>query len=220
MIEMSGITTNVKRILSGLPIGVELVAAAKGRHVEAIKEAIEAGITNIGENYIQEAEDAFQSIGRRVKWHLIGHLQKNKIKKAVGLFDMVQTVDSIVVARELDARCKQAGKSMPVLIEVNSGREPAKSGVLPENVESLVREIATLHNISIQGLMTMGPVVDNSEEVRPFFILTRRILEAIQSLGLPGVEMKYLSMGMSDSYKIAVSEGANIVRIGREIFGQ
>jgi len=220
MIEMSEITTNVKRILSGLPIGVELVAAAKGRHVEAIKEAIEAGITNIGENYIQEAEDAFQSIGRRVKWHLIGHLQKNKIKKAVGLFDMVQTVDSIVVARELDARCKQAGKSMPVLIEVNSGREPAKSGVLPENVESLVREIATLHNINIQGLMTMGPVVDNAEKIKPFFVLTRRIYEALQTLGLQEVEMKYLSMGMSDSYKIAVSEGANIVRIGREIFGQ
>jgi pyridoxal phosphate enzyme (YggS family) len=220
MIEMSEITTNVKRILSGLPPGVELVAAAKGRHIEAIKEAIEAGITIIGENYIQEAEAAFQSIGRRVKWHLIGHLQKNKIKKAVGLFDMVQTVDSIVVARELDARCKQAGKSMPVLIEVNSGREPAKSGVLPENVESLVREIATLHNINIQGLMTMGPVVDNAEKIKPFFVLTRRIYEALQTLGLQEVEMKYLSMGMSDSYTIAVSEGANIVRIGREIFGK
>jgi len=215
---MSKITTNVKRILAELPSGVGLVVAAKGRQTDEIIEAIEAGVTTIGENYLQEAEVAFSSIGNRVKWHLIGHLQRNKIKKAVGLFDLVQTVDSIEVARELDARCRQAGKAMPVLVEVNSGREAAKSGVFPENVELLVREIATLHNICIQGLMTMGPAVDNAEEIRPFFVLTRRIYEAIQSISLPGVEMKYLSMGMSDSYKIAVSEGANIVRLGREIF--
>ena len=215
---MSQITANVKRILAILPPGVELVAAAKGRQTNVIIEAIEAGVTTIGENYLQEAEAAFGSIGHRVKWHLIGHLQRNKIKKAVGLFDLVQTVDSIEVARELDARCRQAGKTMPVLIEVNSGCELTKSGVFPENVEPLVREIATLHNICIQGLMTMGPVVDNAEEIRPFFVLTRRIYEAVKSLSLPGVEMKYLSMGMSDSYKIAVSEGANMVRLGREIF--
>jgi hypothetical protein len=215
---MSKITTNVKRILAELPSGVGLVVAAKGRQTDEIIEAIEAGVTTIGENYLQEAEVAFSSIGHRVKWHFIGHLQRNKIKKAVGFFDLVQTVDSIDVARELDARCRQAGKTMPVLVEVNSGREAAKSGVFPENVELLVREIATLHNICIQGLMTMGPAVDNAEEIRPFFVLTRRIYEAIQSISLPGVEMKYLSMGMSDSYKIAVSEGANIVRLGREIF--
>jgi len=218
MILMSKITANVKRILAELPSGVGLVVAEKGRQTDEIIEAIEAGVTTIGENYLQEAEVAFSSIGNRVKWHLIGHLQRNKIKKAVGLFDLVQTVDSIEVARELDARCRQAGKAMPVLVEVNSGREAAKSGVFPENVELLVREIATLHNICIQGLMTMGPAVDNAEEIRPFFVLTRRIYEAIQSISLPGVEMKYLSMGMSDSYKIAVSEGANIVRLGREIF--
>ena len=215
---MSKITANVKRILTSFPPGVELVVAAKGRQTDEIIEAIEAGVTTIGENYLQEAEVAFSSIGNRVKWHLIGHLQRNKIKKAVGLFDLVQTVDSIDVARELDARCRQAGKSMPVLVEVNSGCELTKSGVFPENVEPLVREIVTLHNICIQGLMTMGPVVDNSEEIRPFFVLTRRIYEAIQSISLPGVEMKYLSMGMSDSYKIAISEGANMVRLGREIF--
>ena len=215
---MSKITANVKRILAELPSGVGLVVAVKGRQTGEITEAIEAGVTTIGENYLQEAEVAFSSIGHRVKWHFIGHLQRNKIKKAVGFFDLVQTVDSIDVARELDARCRQAGKTMPVLVEVNSGREAAKSGVFPENVELLVRDIATLHNICILGLMTMGPVVDNAEEIRPFFVLTRRIYEAIQSISLPGVEMKYLSMGMSDSYKIAVSEGANIVRLGREIF--
>ncbi len=215
---MSEISIKVKRILAELPSGVEMIAAAKGRQINDIKEAIEAGVTIIGENYLQEAENAFRTIGRRVKWHLIGHLQRNKIKKAVGLFDMVQTVDSVTLARELDSRCAQVNKSMPVLVEVNSGREQAKSGVLPEDVESLVREIASLPNLKIQGLMTMGPVVDKPEEIRSFFVLTRQIYESIDKLGITGVEMKYLSMGMSDSYQIAISEGANMIRLGREIF--
>jgi pyridoxal phosphate enzyme (YggS family) len=214
------ITANIRRVLGELPPGVLLVAAAKGRPVEQIQEAVEAGVTVIGENYVQEAEAALTAISLRVKWHFIGRLQRNKTRKAVGLFDMVQTIDSITIARDLDARCAQAGRSMPVLIEINSAREPAKSGVFPEHVEVLVRAVAALPNLRVQGLMTMGPAVDSAEEIRPFLALTRRTFEVVKSLALPGVEMKYLSMGMSDSYQVAISEGANMVRLGREIFGK
>lgn len=217
---MGEITANIRRVLGELPPGVLLVAAAKGRPVEQIQEAVEAGVTVIGENYVQEAEAALTAISLRVKWHFIGHLQRNKTRKAVGLFDMVQTIDSITIARDLDARCAQAGRSMPVLIEINSAREPAKSGVFPEHVEALVRAVAALPNLRVQGLMTMGPAVDSAEEIRPFLALTRRTFEVVKSLALPGVEMKYLSMGMSDSYQVAISEGANMVRLGREIFGK
>jgi len=214
------IKQSVKQILSELPSGVELVAAAKGRPAEEVLEAIEAGIKIIGENYVQEAERVYQVIGNKAKWHFIGHLQKNKVKKAVNLFDMIETVDSVDLAREIDNRCAQIAKIMPVLIEVNSGWEEQKSGVLPEDAEPLVREISHLQNIEVMGLMTMGPRFGNPEDFRPYFTETKRIFDRIRSLDLPNVEMKYLSMGMTNSYKVAIEEGANIVRIGTRIFGE
>lgn len=214
------IKQSVKQILSEVPSGVELVAAAKGRPVEEVLEAIEAGVKIIGENYVQEAERVYQVIGNKAKWHFIGHLQKNKVKKAVNLFDMIETVDSVDLAREIDNRCAQITKIMPVLIEVNSGWEEQKSGVLPEDAEPLVREISHLKNIEVMGLMTMGPRFGNPEDFRPYFTETKRIFDRIRSLDLPNVEMKYLSMGMTNSYKVAIEEGANIVRIGTRIFGE
>ena len=214
------IKQSVKQILSELPNGVELVAAAKGRPAEEVLEAIEAGVKIIGENYVQEAERVYQVIGNKAKWHFIGHLQKNKVKKAVNLFDMIETVDSVDLAREIDNRCAQITKIMPVLIEVNSGWEEQKSGVLPEDAEPLVREISHLQNIEVMGLMTMGPRFGNPEDFRPYFTETKRIFDRIRSLDLPNVEMKYLSMGMTNSYKVAIEEGANIVRIGTRIFGE
>ncbi|MFC2062593.1 YggS family pyridoxal phosphate-dependent enzyme [Chloroflexota bacterium] len=214
------ISENVTRILKEMPEGVTLVAAAKTRRAEEILEAIRVGIRNIGENYVQEAEEAHNAIGDKASWHFIGHLQKNKVKKAVGLFDMIETVDSIEIAREIDKRCRQLGKVMPVLIEVNSGREKQKAGVLPEDAELLIREITGLDNIKVVGLMTMGPFSGNPEEARPYFVETRETFERIKKLGLPNVEMKYLSMGMTNSYRIALEEGANIIRIGTGIFGQ
>ncbi|MEJ2047953.1 MAG: alanine racemase, partial [Dehalococcoidia bacterium] len=136
------IRENVKQILSELPPGVALVAAAKTRSPREIQEAVEAGIRVIGENYLQEAESAHQAVGEKAKWHFIGHLQKNKVKKAVRLFDMIETVDSVEIAREISKRCAQIGKTMPVLIEINSGREVQKWGVLPEKAIELVREIS------------------------------------------------------------------------------
>ena len=214
------IKDNVAGILSELPEGVQLVAAAKTITPARILEAIEAGVRIIGENYVQDAETAFDLIGNRAEWHFIGHLQSNKVKKAVRLFDMIETVDSVQIAREIDKRCAQIGKVMPILVEINSGREWQKSGVLPEEADVLIRDISQLENISVVGLMTMGPRFGNPEDSRPYFIETRKVFESMKALNLPGVEIKYLSMGMTNSYRIAIEEGANIVRIGSKIFGQ
>jgi len=216
---MSAITANVKAILAGLPPGVELVAAAKTRTAAEILEAVEAGVQTIGENYVQEAAEIFPAVGRRARWHLIGHLQTNKAKRAVEIFDLVETVDSIGLGSELDKRAAAAGKTMEVLIEVNSGREPQKAGVLPEAAEALARSLAALPHLRVLGLMTMGPFEGDPEDSRPYFKETRRVFEALRSLSIPGAEMRHLSMGMSHSWRVAVEEGATIVRIGTAIFG-
>jgi len=214
------IKENVKLILSELPEGVELVAAAKTRQPQEILEAVEAGVKIVGENYVQEAERAYQAVSNKARWHFIGHLQKNKVKKAVGLFDMIETVDSMEIAGEIDKRCAQIDKIMPVLIEINSGREQQKSGVFPEKAAELVTEISTCDNVRIMGLMTMGPFWGKPEDFRPYFAETKKLFENIGKLNLPNVEMRYLSMGMTNSYKVAIAEGANIVRIGTKIFGE
>jgi len=214
------IKQNVAQILSELPNGVQLVAAVKARASEEILEAIESGVKILGENYVQEAERIYEIIGNKAKWHFIGHLQKNKVKKAVKLFDMLETVDSLELAREIDKRCAQIGKVMPVLVEINSGREEQKSGVFPEETEQLVREISGLKSIRVMGLMTMGPRSGNPEDSRPYFVETKKIFERIKKLNLPSTQMRYLSMGMTNSYKIALDEGANMVRIGSKIFGE
>jgi len=211
---------NVRQILSELPDGVELVAAAKTRTPEEVLEAVNSGVKIIGENYVQETERVHEVVGSRARWHFIGYLQRNKVKKAVQLFDMIETVDSVDIAREIDKRCAPIGKTMPVLIEINSGREQQKSGVVPENAEQLIRAVSEFEHIKVVGLMTMGPRFGNPEDSRPYFIETKKIFDRIQKLNLPGVEMKYLSMGMTNSYRVALEEGANIVRIGTRIFGE
>ena len=211
---------NVKQVLAEMPDGVQLVAAVKTRQLAEIMEAVEAGVGIIGENYVQEAERVYEAIGNRVKWHFLGHLQKNKVKRAVGIFNMVETVDSAGIAREIDKRCAQMDKTMPVLIEVNSGREEQKSGVLPEVVEPLVKDISSLTNIRVEGLMTMGPPLSDPEALRPYFKTTRKIFERIGQQNLHNVNMQYLSMGMTNSYRIAIEEGANIIRLGDRIFSE
>ena len=212
---------NVQKILAELPDGVELVAAAKTRTPEEILEAVEAGVKIIGENYVQEAKRAHEIVGKKGKWHFIGTLQKHNVRrKMVEIFDLIETIDSWEIAREIDKRCAQIGKVMPILIEINSGREEQKSGVLPEDAEELIREVSGLKNVKIMGLMTMGPRFGNPEDSRPYFVETRTIFERTKKLDLPNVEMKYLSMGMTNSYRIAIEEGANIVRIGTKIFGE
>jgi pyridoxal phosphate enzyme (YggS family) len=214
------IAENIQKIRGEIPKGVQLEAAAKTRQAGEILEAVNAGIRIIGENYVQEAERAYQEIGNKVAWHFIGHLQKNKVTKAIAIFDMIETVDSAEIAGEIDKRCGEAGKTMPVLIEINSGREAGKAGVYPENAEQLIKEISKLKNMRVEGLMTMGPAVKNPEDIRYYFRETKKLFDRAKELKIPNVEMKYLSMGMTDSYRVAIEEGANIIRIGSKIFGE
>jgi pyridoxal phosphate enzyme (YggS family) len=213
------ILDNVARIFRELPPGVELVAAAKTKTPAEILEAVGAGVVLIGENYVQEAAEAFAAIGRRARWHFIGHLQSNKVKKAVEIFDAIETVDSADLAREIDKRCRSAGKTMSVLIEINSGEEDQKFGVAPAAAEALIREIAPLPNLRIEGLMTMGPFEGDPETARPYFRITKGLFDRIGTLAIQGVEMKRLSMGMTNSYRVALEEGANRIRLGTLIFG-
>jgi PLP dependent protein len=217
---LDAIRKNVTGILQNLPPEVLLVAAAKTRTAEEVKAAIQAGIQIVGYNYVQEAEHLRQTLDEQVKWHMIGHLQRNKVKKAVQLFDMIETIDSVRLAKEVNKQCAKLDKIMPVLIEINSGKESNKTGVLPENVMALIQQINILSNLQILGLMTMGPRFGNPEDARPYFKTTKALFEQIKKLEITGVEMRYLSMGMSNSYQIAIDEGANMVRIGTRLFGE
>ncbi len=206
-------------IIESLPSRVTLVAAAKTRTPEEVLAAVRGGVTAVGHNYVQEAERMVEVVGSSVRWHLIGHLQRNKAKKAVGIFDMIETIDSVRIAEALNRHCADAGKTMPVLIEVNSGEESSKTGVLPEDLDGLVREIVRLSHIRLQGLMTMGPAFGDPENARPYFRLAKEAFDRLTEASIPNVEMRYLSMGMSNSYEVAVEEGANMVRIGSRLFG-
>ena len=208
----------MKRIQAELPEGVQLVGAAKTRSVEEVVAAIEAGLTIIGHNYVQEAERHFAAVSHSVKWHMIGHLQSNKAKKAAAIFDMIETVDSVRLAKAIDKACKALNKTMPILMEINSGEEVQKAGVMPENVVPMLREISGLGHVKIRGLMTMGPFTGDPEEARPYFRKTKMLFDALSTLNLNNVEMSLLSMGMSNSYEVAIEEGANLVRIGTKIF--
>jgi hypothetical protein len=214
-----GIKKTVESLLKEIPKNVIIVAAVKSRRIDETVKAIKAGIQVIGENYVQEAEEAFAFIGRKTRWHFIGHLQKNKVKKAVRIFDLIETVDSSSMAREIDKRCSSLRKIMPVFCEINIAKEETKSGIDPGEVEALIREISSLQYVKVRGLMTMGPFMEAPEKIRPYFKKTKEIFEKVKSMHIPNVEMKYLSMGMSDSYQVAIEEGANIIRIGTKIFG-
>jgi pyridoxal phosphate enzyme (YggS family) len=188
------IAENVARALDGIPPGVTVVAAAKTRTADEVRAVIDAGVTCVGHNYVQEAERMVAVLGGAARWHLIGHLQRNKVKKAADLFDVVETVDSVRLAEALDRRCDAAGKIMPVLIEVNSAREPAKAGAMPEDLEAIATAISRLPCLRLSGLMTMGPRSGDPEEARPYFRLTREALDRLASLGLHGAELRELSM--------------------------
>lgn len=214
------IKENLSKILTELSPDIKLVVATKARTISEIEEAILSGISIIGENYVKEAQDKFKIIGNKVDWHLLGHLQKNKAKIAVKIFNMIETLDSKELAETLDKECKKINKIMPVLIEVNSANEAQKSGVLPDKVKEFLKSILEFNNLKPQGLMTMGPLVDNPESLRPFFKKTKEVFDKIGGIYGSNLDWKYLSMGMSDSYRIAIEEGANMVRIGTAIFGK
>lgn len=202
------------------PAAVRLMAVTKKVDDDRIIEAIRAGVEIVGENYVQEAKRKLEKMGKDAEWHLIGHLQTNKAKYAVRLFDMVQSVDRIELARELDRRAREAGQVLDILIEVNIGGEETKSGIPLETALDFVRAVAPLENLSIRGLMTMPPWFDDPEEARPFFRALRELRNRIIAEKIPRVEMRELSMGMTGDFAVAIEEGATIVRIGRGIFGE
>jgi pyridoxal phosphate enzyme (YggS family) len=211
---------SVRKIQSQLPPDVLLIAAAKTRTLEEVQVIIETGVTHIGYNYVQEALPIIQEIGDQATWHMIGHLQTNKAKYVAEFFDMCQTVDSWHLAKYLNRRCNMVNRVLPVLIEINSGKESNKTGVLPKDVDALVEKMSSLQNLHVEGIMTMGPRFGDPENSRPYFQLTRAAFERIAAKHLPNIEMKYLSMGMSNSYKIAIEEGANVIRVGTKLFGE
>jgi len=209
----------VKKLRAEIPPGVEIEAAAKTRSPEEISRAVAAGIRIVGENYVQELLRVRPEVKGNPRWHFIGHLQTNKVKKIVGVVDIIETVDSLRLAEEIEKRAGAIDKVVEVLIEVNSGREEQKAGVFPEDAPELIARIAPFPHLSVRGLMTMGPLAGDPEDARPFFRATRELFEQLRASPIPGAEMEILSMGMTNSYRVAVSEGANLVRIGTGIFG-
>jgi PLP dependent protein len=198
---------------------IRLLAAAKSQDVELIRAAIVAGVSLIGENYVQEAMAMKARIPEPAEWHMIGHLQRNKARNAVGLFDLIESLDSIALARELDKEGRKAGKRVRTFIEVNLAGEESKTGIAGNQVFLLLQEAAKLANLTVEGLMTVPPFRENPEDVRPYFRELRELLCRMQERRLPNMDLKELSMGMSQDYEVAIEEGATIVRIGTALFG-
>jgi PLP dependent protein len=198
---------------------IKLLGASKSQSIDAIQGAIAAGVKLIGENYVQEAKEKKDRIAESVEWHMIGHLQRNKAKVAIELFDIIESLDNLALARELDKEAGKRGKKVRVFIEVNLGNEESKSGIAKNQVVSLVEEVASLSNMRVEGLMTVPPFRKNLEEVRPFFRELRELRERLNELRLPNVGLRELSMGMTHDYTVAIEEGATIVRIGTALFG-
>lgn len=225
MNNLINIINNYKKIRKEIPDNVSIVVAAKMRTLEEVEAVIDAGADIIGENYVQEAEIIFSALGekaKKIKWHMIGDLQKNKINKALKIFDLIETIDSFNKAEAVNQRAERIKKIIPVFIEINIGSEVTKSGIKPEYdiVKDLAIKISKFKYINLKGIMTMGPRTGNPEKVRPYFKQTKKFFDDIKILNLPNTDIEYLSMGMSYSYKIAIQEGANIVRLGSVIFGK
>ena len=200
---------------------IRLVAVSKTMPVEIVKEAIEIGMTDFGENYIQEARDKISTLAAHpVTWHFIGHLQSNKAKYAVRMFDLIHSVDSLKLARELDKYAKKIDKVQDILIQVNVAKEDTKSGVYSEDTLQLAKEIAHLDNVAVKGLMTMPPFFNAPDKVRPFFKALRQLHDQIKNENIPNIEMAQLSMGMTGDFEAAIAEGATMVRVGTAIFGE
>ena len=223
---MSEITDNLQRVRERIegaarragrdPKEISLVAVSKTVEVERIREAIETGVTILGENYVQEAQKKIEQIGKAVSWHFIGHLQSNKAKYAVNLFEAIHSLDSIPLAEELNRRAEKADRKIPVMIEVNLSGEPTKFGTEEERVFGIAKKVLDLGNLSLDGLMTMPPYFDDPEMNRPFFERLRVLKDKMAKEGIP---MKELSMGMSNDFEVAIEEGATYVRVGTAIFG-
>ena len=201
------------------PREIKILAAAKAQDIKSIEAAIVAGVLLIGENYVQEASLKRKGLPTSVEWHMIGHLQRNKAKAAVEIFDVIESLDNAELARELDKEGRKRNARVRAFIEINVGGEETKSGIAKAKVADLLRTIGQLDHLSIEGLMTVPPFREKCEETRPYFREMRQLRDELHSLKLPNVDLRELSMGMTHDYLIAVEEGATIVRIGTALFG-
>ena len=199
---------------------VILVAVSKTRTPEEVNTAIDAGVTDIGENKVQEIMDKYDDI-KPVRWHMIGHLQTNKVKYIIDKVDMIHSVDSVKLAKEIDKRAKAAGKTMDILVQINPAEEESKFGVTIDGAGDLVREIlANFENIRIKGLMSVAPIVDDPRDVKPFFDAVKAKYDELAQIDDPKLDFEYLSMGMSHDFAVAIEAGSNLVRVGSAIFGE
>jgi len=218
------VKNRIKRAAEGChrdPETVRLVAVSKTVPVNKVQEAIQAGVTILGENYVQEARDKINALmSFPVSWHFIGHLQSNKAKYAVRIFDLIHSVDSLKLARELNRQAQKNAKIQQILIQVNISQEETKSGISVDDAANLISEISQLENLSIKGLMTMPPYFNQPEKVQPFFAALRELRDQIESKAMPNVSMDQLSMGMTGDFEVAIKEGATMVRVGTAIFGE
>jgi hypothetical protein len=202
------------------PESIQLVAVSKTISTNRVREAIMAGVTTLGENYVQEARNKFNVLGTfPVSWHFIGHLQSNKAKYAVRLFDLIHSVDTLKLAHELNKQANKVNKIQDILIQINVSKEPSKSGSDIQNAANLIKDIVLLENLSVKGLMAMPPFFNNPEKARPYFTAIRVLRDQIQKV-FPGVVLNELSMGMTGDFEVAIEEGATLVRIGTAIFGE
>ena len=199
---------------------VLLVAVSKTKPVEMIKEVMTAGIVDFGENKPQELRDKYEVLPQNLRFHMIGHLQTNKIKYVIDRVVLIHSIDSIHLAEAVNAEAKKHNRIMPVLVEVNVAQEESKSGFLMEKTENAIREIAKLSNIRVEGLMTIAPFVENAEENRQYFVKLRKLSVDIAAKNIDNVTMHHLSMGMTGDYEVAIEEGATMVRVGTGIFGE
>ena len=199
---------------------VTLIAVSKTKPISMIQEAIEAGVDVFGENKVQELCEKYETLPQNLHWHLIGHLQRNKVKYVIDKAELIHSVDSLRLAEEISKEAVKKKVQADILIEVNVAEEESKFGVRVEDTEQLVREIAILPNIHIQGLMTIAPYVEDPEENRPVFRTLRKLAVDIEEKNIDNVHMGMLSMGMTGDYEVAVEEGATMVRVGTGIFGE
>ena len=226
---MSNIESNLKKVKEAIDKSarktnrtlddIVLVVVTKTRTVEEIKEVYQCGHKIIGENRIQEAENKFRYLKElNLEWHLVGHLQRNKVKDAINIFSMIHSVDSLRLAEEINKRCEQKNIRMNVLLEINVSGEETKYGFKPNELIPALKIISEMRNVNVMGLMTMAPFAANPEDTRPVFRQLRKLRDEIIEQNILNINMKYLSMGMTNDYTIAIEEGANMVRIGTAIF--
>ncbi|MDD5566443.1 MAG: YggS family pyridoxal phosphate-dependent enzyme [Candidatus Omnitrophica bacterium] len=203
------------------PSGVRIVAVSKYRSLREVEEAVESGVFDVAENRLQEATLKHASLSPdfgNIRWHMVGHLQTNKAKQAVRMFDFIHSVDSIRLAQEIQIQASKIDKTQNILVQVNTSGEKTKSGFTPQDVKEAIRIIAGLKHLAVKGLMTIAPIVQDHEQARPYFRLLRELLNEVNSLLNTQHSMQELSMGMSDDFEVAVEEGATMLRIGRAIF--